>query len=922
MTCARCVSAVFGSCCIALFLWPSVAVAVSNEVREERVEKVLSDFEGQINLRTVRDRKENSGGTGLKIDGENLDDKLLSLQLKIESDLNKVEEDAKHATAEADGSPEKDQGKKNSTVGTKIKLGRKAGNKDGDIDKANEKDINAKKQRSNPRVTHSKSKTEKIVRQDNSHDQSDAVRGTRLALDVSQVRDDINALLQTVTEAEWEIERAKAKISTEERVIQQKSAEIEHFVETEKILDDLHKGKFRVDYVTGSLEAKEGAAEKIGTSVLVEGEEAKAGNNKGNSGDENFFAVLEHGRVEGDQSSSAASDKAADLEEAKAGSKEAPLDALVDAVNAGIRSSKTAVSADPQTTPSKVEGETVYPTRSQKMELNPDFRSRVREEMEFLRSGSDPAVMSMDVQLLLDVVTLAITAALFGLVAAFLRLPPTAGFLLGGMLIGPSCGDLIEEMRQVQTLAQFGSIFLLFEQGLLYSQTYAGAAGAASLGTTKATERNTPHMECDQSMRANGGSGGGQRAGLKGGGLFQPRKNSNERKGTKPKELLQMPRGTSGDETEHDPNIVGVITLVLLVFSALTIFVLTDVVSSAPEAIIISSSLALCSTTIVSENLHAAHLSNTCWGKGILKMVAIQDLFMVPLLALPEIIESLYEVRENDEDDDGRETVAGRLGLRTMLLHLCVVTIFVKASMVLAKHVVHAAIIAETRMTGEKGELFTLSVVAYALLMATLSEQLQLSIEAGAVFAGIVLMKSPHVPKILASIQPITSVFGGMYLTSLGMIMSPSFVLSQAGPIAGLVCVIFIFKLSLVSVVLNRFFDYGITSSLAVGSAMAQISEVSLLVLAKGQRLGLVTRGTYLMLIPTTCILLALAPVSTSQLRKLKIQEITGADDGRVPFYLCFLRRLSVLRHPLQKKIPLYNASAGQVDAEQCDHHR
>ena len=103
-------------------------------------------------------------------------------------------------------------------------------------------------------------------------------------------------------------------------------------------------------------------------------------------------------------------------------------------------------------------------------------------------------------------------------------------------------------------------------------------------------------------------------------------------------------------------------------------------------------------------------------------------------------------------------------------------------------------------------------------------------------------------------------------MTSLGSIISPTFVVEEASSIIQLVCLIGLFKLALVSTILNRFFDYGITASLAVGSAMAQISETSLVVLAKSQRIGLVSRKTYLLLIPTTCIMLSLAPFSASHL--------------------------------------------------------
>ena len=243
----------------------------------------------------------------------------------------------------------------------------------------------------------------------------------------------------------------------------------------------------------------------------------------------------------------------------------------------------------------------------------------------------------------------------------------------------------------------------------------------------------------------------------------------------------------------------------------------------------------------------------------------MHDLFMVPLLALPEMLAFLGQFGGGNDDDEALED-EDAITFRSVSIQVALVAAFLVFSTFSAKHIIGAANLAQARMMGAKGELFTLSVVAYALLIASMSEKLKLSIEVGAILAGIILMKSPYVPKVLSSIQPITSVFGGMYLTSLGMIISPSFVADEASSIIKLVCLIAMFKMVLVSTVLNRFFDYGITACLAVGSAMAQISETSLLVMAKAQRLGLVGRKTYLLLIPTTCIMLTMAPFSAAHL--------------------------------------------------------
>ena len=57
--------------------------------------------------------------------------------------------------------------------------------------------------------------------------------------------------------------------------------------------------------------------------------------------------------------------------------------------------------------------------------------------------------------------------------------------------------------------------------------------------------------------------------------------------------------------------------------------------------------------------------------------------------------------------------------------------------------------------------------------------------------------------------------------------------------------------------------------------------------------------------------------------RRLKMQEITGNDDGHVPFYLCFLRTISILRHPRQKTamIPMHSLRSEDGD-DSKSHHR
>jgi len=149
------------------------------------------------------------------------------------------------------------------------------------------------------------------------------------------------------------------------------------------------------------------------------------------------------------------------------------------------------------------------------------------------------------------------------------------------------------------------------------------------------------------------------------------------------------------------------------------------------------------------QTLHAAHLKESTWGSNLLRLVAIQDLIMIPLLAAPE---QLHEFLHFQGELHNYKELAFRIFM---------ILAFIRSSLWVGKKFINISVIAEKNTNGE---LFTLSIVALTLTMATLSEELELSLEAGALFSGICLIGSPHLPKILDAINPITSVFGGMYV--------------------------------------------------------------------------------------------------------------------------------------------------------------
>lgn len=84
---------------------------------------------------------------------------------------------------------------------------------------------------------------------------------------------------------------------------------------------------------------------------------------------------------------------------------------------------------------------------------------------------NDPALLHEDLVFLSDLVAVLAACALFGGLAASLRLPMVVGFIFGGVVVGPSCLGLVADMKRIDTLAEVGAALILFSQGLEFDMS-------------------------------------------------------------------------------------------------------------------------------------------------------------------------------------------------------------------------------------------------------------------------------------------------------------------------------------------------------------------------------------------------------------------------------------------------------------------
>ncbi|GER25307.1 glutathione-regulated potassium-efflux system protein [Striga asiatica] len=90
-------------------------------------------------------------------------------------------------------------------------------------------------------------------------------------------------------------------------------------------------------------------------------------------------------------------------------------------------------------------------------------------------------VLQVDFRLISDLVVVVVSAATGGIIFSCLGQPVIVGYLLAGSIIGPGGLNFISEMVQVETVAQFGVVFLLFALGLEFSLSKLKVVGPVAV---------------------------------------------------------------------------------------------------------------------------------------------------------------------------------------------------------------------------------------------------------------------------------------------------------------------------------------------------------------------------------------------------------------------------------------------------------
>lgn len=374
--------------------------------------------------------------------------------------------------------------------------------------------------------------------------------------------------------------------------------------------------------------------------------------------------------------------------------------------------------------------------------------------------------MQEDFRLIVDLVTVLAAATGGGLLAAGLRLPIILGYVVGGILVGPTGLGLIKELIQVETLAQFGVAFLLFALGMEFSLAQLQKVKVIAFG----------------------------------GGALQ---------------ILS--------------------TIALTAFLSVTVGWVTTPV----QGIFLGAILSLSSTAVVFRGLIESNQSESTQGQVMLGILIVQDLALGLMLAVLPALDQPQEVP------------------MAVLKALLFTALFAGGAIVAGIWVIPPFLRLVSRT--ESKELMLLTVVVLCLGIALLTERLGLSIEMGAFVAGLIISEVEYSDSILSYVEPLRDIFATLFFAAIGMLIDPVFLWQNLELILGLMSLVILGKF-LIVLPLVRLFRYPMRVAIATAIGLAQIGEFSFVLASEGQKLGLVSRPVYLLILGTTAVTLMVTP--------------------------------------------------------------
>jgi CPA2 family monovalent cation:H+ antiporter-2 len=244
----------------------------------------------------------------------------------------------------------------------------------------------------------------------------------------------------------------------------------------------------------------------------------------------------------------------------------------------------------------------------------------------------------------------------------------------------------------------------------------------------------------------------------------------------------------------------------------------------AGGAIAVGGAAAMSSTAILGKLLAERLELGSLHGRHIMGVLLFQDIAVVPLLiVLPALAAP------------AGESVGWALGIAA-LKAAAVLVLLLGLGQKLLRPWFH--IVARQKSS----ELFVLNVLLITLLLAWVTEEAGLSLALGAFVAGMLISETEYRVQVEEDIKPFRDLLLGLFFVTVGALLDLAIVVEHLFAVIALLVLLLAAK-TLIVAVLSRLFAADAGTALRVGLAIAGGGEFGLVLLARGDALGLLGPG-------------------------------------------------------------------------------
>ncbi|MCH7774993.1 MAG: cation:proton antiporter [Gemmatimonadetes bacterium] len=257
------------------------------------------------------------------------------------------------------------------------------------------------------------------------------------------------------------------------------------------------------------------------------------------------------------------------------------------------------------------------------------------------------------------------------------------------------------------------------------------------------------------------------------------------------------------------------------------------------QAVFYGALVALSSTAIVLKIYTDRGELDSSHGRVAMAILLFQDISVVPLMLLVPVLAGAGE---------GIGASARHVGIS-----LAVVATLIVVGRAAVPWVLQKVVLLRNR------ELFTLSIVFFALGAAYVTASTGLSLALGAFIAGLVIAESEYGVQALSDVLPFRDTFTGIFFISVGMLLDLGFVLEHAGLVLTITVGVFFGK-AIIAGGAVRLLKRSWQVSVLSGLGLAQVGEFSFILAMVGAPLGLLDADGYQLFLAMSVITMLATP--------------------------------------------------------------